>query len=75
MSKKLMSVAVRGNNKEWSFNFYGDPKYLDGWRTDGLIVDEIENVIPAWVVNAGLIRPWCFFQDLFNFKNPFKTKY
>ena len=71
MSKKLMSVTVRGYRKTWSFNFYGDPKHLNEWRTDGLEIGEIENVIPVWIVTLGLTRMWCFFQDVFNFKNPF----
>ncbi len=72
MSKKLLSVTVKGNDKTWSFNFYEDTKYIDEWRKDGLVIDEILNVIPVWVVNMGLTRPWCFMQDIFNFKNPFK---
>ena len=66
MSRKLMSVTVRGNRKTWSFNFYGDPKHLNEWRTDGLEIGEIENVIPVWIVTLGLTRMWCFFQDVFN---------
>lgn len=65
---KLLSLEVRGIEKNWSFNFYGDPKHLDAWREDGLVVNEIVNTIPEWVVDAGLLKPWIFFQDLFNFK-------
>ena len=70
MAKKLLSVTVKGNEKTWAFNFYGDPKLLDEWREDGLEVIEILNVIPVWVVDAGLLRPWVFFQDALNFRNP-----
>lgn len=73
MSEKLMSVSVKGKEKLWSFNFYGDEKYINDWVSDGLDIDIIENVIPMWVVDVGLTRPWCFVQDLFNFKNPFKS--
>ena len=66
--KKLYSVKVKGIEKAWLFNFYVDPKYLDDWRKDGLEIDEVLNVIPAWVVDAGIARAWIFFQDLFNFK-------
>lgn len=72
MAKKLMSVDVRGKDHSWSFNFYGDPKYLDEWLADGLDIKTIENIIPEWIVDMGLTRLWCFFQDLFNFKNPFR---
>ena len=36
MSKKLMSITVRGDAHEWSFHFYGDPKHLPDWWGDGL---------------------------------------
>lgn len=71
MSKKLMSVIVTGENKKWCFEFYGDSQYLQEWRDDGLDVCEIENTIPVSVSNLGLVRMWCFFQDVINFKNPF----
>jgi len=63
-----MSVEVTGASKTWSFLFYGDPKYLEEWRNDGLEVDEIINTIPEWVMDLGLTRPWIFLQDIFNFK-------
>lgn len=70
--KKLLSVTVKGNTSEWSFNFYGDPKYLQEWRNDGLEVYEICNTIPEWIVNLGLLKQYIFLQNLFNFKNPLK---
>jgi hypothetical protein len=68
MGKKLMSVEVKGKHSRWGFEFYGDPAYLEEWRADGLEVYEIVNTIPVWVVRWGLTLPWCFMQDLFNFK-------
>lgn len=72
MAKKLIGLEVRGDTKSWGFHFYGDPKHIPEWRADGLEVSEIENLIPAWVVDLGLARAWCFVQDLWNFKNPFR---
>lgn len=66
--KKLLSLEVRGAEKDWSFEFYGDPKYLEDWREDGLEINEVMNTIPEWVADLGLTKIWCFFQDLFNFK-------
>lgn len=71
MPKKLLSVTVKGTENTYSFNFVGDTKYLQEWRDDGLIIDEVLNVIPVEVVNAGWLKPWIFLQDVFNFKNPF----
>jgi len=68
---KLLAVEIKGKEKNWSFNFYGDPKYLDEWREDGLEVVEICNTIPLWVHSMGLTAVWIFVQDLFNF-NLFK---
>lgn len=68
MAKKLLSITVKGKNKDWSFNFYGEEKYLNEWRADGLEIDEVENIIPAWVIDIGMLKPWCFFQDIFNLK-------
>lgn len=72
MANKLLSVTVKGKNHTWSFNFYGDPKHVAKWRDDGLEIDVIFNVIPVWVKDLGLTKVWCFFQDIFHFKNPFK---
>lgn len=74
MAKKLLNIHVRGKDRSWSFEFYGDPKYLEEWRADGLQIDEVCNVIPEWIADLGLVRPWCFLQDIFNFKNPWGGK-
>ncbi len=71
MSKKLYSLTIRGREKTWTFDTYVEPKYVDEWRADGIEIDEVCNVIPVWVADLGLTRAWCFFQDLFYFKNPF----
>jgi hypothetical protein len=72
--KKLIAIEVKGIRKRWSFSFYADPKHVDDWRIDGLNVTLIENTIPIWVVDYKLIRPWCFMQDILNFKNPFRHR-
>jgi hypothetical protein len=74
MSKKLLSIAVKGKTAWWGFDFYADPKHLQEWRDDGLDIVEIENTIPMWVVDFGLTKQWCFLQDVFNLKNPFTDK-
>jgi hypothetical protein len=73
MSKQiLMGIHVRGKRKTWGFAFMGEPQFLKEWQADGLDVFEIENVIPEWVADLGLVRPWTFLQDLWNFKNPWR---
>ena len=68
---RLLSIAVRGREHGWHFRFYGNPKDIPEWRSDGLEVFEIENSVPTWAVEMGLTRLWCFIQDLWNLKNPF----
>lgn len=73
--EKLLCINLKGKRRSWGFNFYGDPKYLAEWRADGLDITEIVNSVPAWYVDAGLpVRWWCFWQDVFHFKNPWSDK-
>ena len=71
LMKTRLSISVKGNNHRWSFRIDADPKYLEEWRADGLEIDEVYNSIPEFIVNLGLTRIWCFFEDLFYFRNPF----
>ena len=65
------TVDVRGKQSEWGIPCDLSRKAVDDMRADGLDVKVIENTIPVFVANLGLARPWCFLQDLWNFKNPF----
>lgn len=69
--KQRLIIHIKGNNHNWDFIFQGDPKYLKEWQKDGLEVNELINSIPKIIVDLGLIKFWCFFEDLFNFRNPF----
>lgn len=60
------AITVRGRHKTWSFPVKIDPKYLGDYRGDGLIIDEVVNVIPERVQRMGLLRPWCWAQDIWN---------
>ena len=61
---KKLSIEVRGKERRWSFVFDGDPRYLEEWRADGLEVSEVMNIIPEWVMDVRLLRPWVFSQDV-----------
>lgn len=73
MNQKL-AINIRGHRHSWSFHFEGDPRDIDEWCEDGLDVVEVVHSIPKWVVDAGLTRLWCFFEDLFRFRNPLREK-
>lgn len=71
MANQLLSIELRGKRKQWGFLFYADPKYIPEWRADGLDVCVVENLVPTWVP-GWLVRAWCFAQDVFLFKNPWR---
>ena len=61
---KLYSLTVRGKHREWVFDIWANPKYIEEWRADGLIIDEILNIIPQWWVTLGFpVRWYCWMQD------------
>ncbi len=71
MSEIRHSVEVRGKRSTWCIDTYITRQTAQDWRDDGLTVHEVLNSIPAWWVDAGLpVGWWCFWQDVFNFKNP-----
>lgn len=57
--KKLYSLDIRGKRKEWCFDIWADPKYVEEWRNDGLVLQEILNTVPMWVADFKLTRIWC----------------
>lgn len=65
-------VDVRGKRSEWGIPADLSRDAIEAMRSDGLNIIIPENTIPAWVVDLGLLRVWCFFQDLWNFKNPWR---
>ena len=72
MARKLMFITARGKRSQWCFDVNADPKYLTEWQADGLEIYVVENSIPMWVAEAGMTRAWCFLQDVFNFRNPWR---
>jgi hypothetical protein len=75
MSKKLYSIDFISpqDGSEYGFHIYltsEQVKLIEGAKIKG--VYGIVNTIPEWIAGLGLVRFWCFFQDIFNFKNPFR---
>lgn len=67
------SLRLRGDRHEWNVRVYARSEWVEAWRNDGLVVDEVLNVIPEWWVDWGLpVDVWCFFEDLFNLRNPYR---
>ncbi len=71
-ARVLHSVEIRGKESTWCIHTYITRDTASAWRADGLTVHEIENTIPDWLVGWFPLRVWCFLQDVFNFRNPFR---
>jgi len=69
----MVVLSVRGKASEWGLTLPMKWDQITAMREDGIDVGILENTVPAWAVNIGLLKPWCLFQDLFNFKNPFRS--
>lgn len=48
------SITVRGNRYPWTFYFHGDPEFLQAWRDDGLLIDEVISEIPQMHQTLGI---------------------
>lgn len=70
--KRPHVVMVRGKQHEWSLDCYLSDEAMRDMRADGLEVYELQYSIPAWVAELGLTHVWCFFYDVFKFRNPFR---
>lgn len=67
----LATIEIRGKKSAWGVCWQASKSQIDAMREDGIEVGIVENIVPAWVADMGMTRPWCFFQDLWHFKNPF----
>lgn len=65
-------IEVRGKSSTWGVAWFASQEQIDAMREDGLEIGVIENTVPGWVADFGLAVPWCFFQDIWNLKNPFR---
>ena len=74
MAKRMCTLKVKVDEGAYSFNVLVDTKYLKEWNDAGVDIQELVNTVPVFIANRGKIAIdiWCFFQDLFNFKNTFK---
>ena len=70
MSDRRLSIHVKGHTRNYSFDFYQDPKHIPEWSSQGLDVREVLNTCPEWVAEWRIVRIWFFFQDVLQFKNP-----
>ena len=69
--KKAVTFDIRGQHHRWSVDAVMSQRQIDDMRADGVDVGELINAVPEWAVDMGLLRPWCFVQDVLSFRNPF----
>lgn len=75
VSKIRHSITVKAKSgKEYCFDVYINKKDLEQYWEEDLEIYGTINTFPEWVNELNLVRPWCFIQDIFNFKNPFSQK-
>ena len=65
-------LNIRGKTCEWGVTAQLSQQAIDDMRDDGIEIGIIENIVPYWVAAIGAARPWCFVQDIWNLKNPFR---
>ncbi len=68
--KRRTTLTIRGECHEWCVNSDMSQGQIDAMRKDGVEVGIVYHSVPGWIVACGLMRPWCFFEDVFNFRNP-----
>lgn len=73
MPKKLHTLTVYDRHGvPFSFHANVDTKHVPEWQRRGIEIYPLLNTVPTWVAELGLTKPWCFMQDIFNFKNPLR---
>jgi hypothetical protein len=66
------SIEVTGKSSRWGVTWDASKEQIEAMQADGIDVGIVENSIPLWVVEIGCATPWCFMQDIWNLKNPFR---
>lgn len=69
--KQRVELAVRGRTSEWAVHCDMSREQIDAMVADGIDVGILHHSVPMWAVDMGLLRPWCFVQDVWNFRNHF----
>ncbi len=67
-----VALEIRGKTTEWAITVDLSSEQIDAMRADGIEIGVVVNSVPGWIFDAGLVTPWMFVQDLWNFKNPFR---
>jgi len=67
-------IPMRGQSSEWAVISDMSRAQIDDMRADGIDVGIIENTIPVWVADAGMMHLWWFLQDVWNLRNPMRGK-
>ena len=72
--KNRYLVTLHGKSTNWGIIHKMTAEDAVNLSNDGIDVALMIYDIPAWVEDWGLRKPWCFAQDIFNFRNPFANR-
>lgn len=67
-------VIFKGNNNTWNTIMTMTEREAAYMKADGLEVYEFLYIWPDWVEEWGLAGVWMFAADVFNFRNPFRSR-
>lgn len=67
------TMHIRGQRFEWAVDSLMSEDQIKEMREDGLEVHILEYSMPVWVKENGLGSLWCFFEDIFRLRNPFRN--
>lgn len=65
-------VEVRGRRHSWGVPAELTREQLADMREDGVDIFERTYTIPGWAAEARLAAIWCFAEDVFRLRNPFR---
>lgn len=68
---KQCLVTIRGKRHEFSVKCGLSDEAIRDLRADGIEVIDEWHAVPAWAVDLGLTRAWCFVADVLRLRNPF----
>lgn len=72
MGKKAYYLEVQGKTRKFVVVTYIEPKFVPLYFEEGIEIFPIRNIIPMWIPKR-YRKLFVFFQDIFNFNNPFRN--
>ena len=65
-------LKMSGRTSTFSVRAEMSWEQIKAMNDDDIEIGILENTAPEWVVDFGLLSVWCFIQDIWSFKNPWR---